>query len=87
MSTALEAPDTGTQGTSLAENAYLLLRDRLIMLDIKPGDPINDGQAVIECRRISNRPRSRAGIRSPIDGVSIPGPGVRSNAVSVAPRW
>ena len=44
MSTVLEALDSGPQGASLAENAYLLLRDRLIMLDIKPGDPINDGQ-------------------------------------------
>lgn len=48
MSTALEALDTGTQGASLAENAYLLLRDRLIMLEIKPGDPINDGQIAAE---------------------------------------
>ncbi|GAA2177516.1 GntR family transcriptional regulator [Arthrobacter parietis] len=29
---------------SLAERAYQELRDRLIMLDIRPGDPINDGQ-------------------------------------------
>ncbi|WP_120521533.1 GntR family transcriptional regulator [Arthrobacter celericrescens] len=43
MSTVLEALDSGPQGASLAEHAYLLLRDRLIMLDIKPGDPINDG--------------------------------------------
>ncbi|WP_115788603.1 GntR family transcriptional regulator [Arthrobacter silvisoli] len=44
MSTVLEALVSGPQGASLAEHAYLLLRDRLIMLDIKPGDPINDGQ-------------------------------------------
>jgi len=44
MTTVLEALDSGPQGASLAEHAYLLLRDRLIMLDIKPGDPINDGQ-------------------------------------------
>ncbi|MGJ3191822.1 GntR family transcriptional regulator [Paenarthrobacter sp. FR1] len=48
MSAALEALETAPQGTSLAENAYLLLRDRLIMLDIKPGDPINDGQIAAE---------------------------------------
>lgn len=48
MSTVLEALETGPQGSSLAENAYLLLRDRLIMLDIKPGDPINDGQIAAE---------------------------------------
>jgi DNA-binding GntR family transcriptional regulator len=27
---------------SLAERAYLFIRDRLVMLDIKPGDPINE---------------------------------------------
>ena len=48
MSTALEALESVPQGTSLADNAYLLLRDRLIMLDIKPGDPINDGQIAAE---------------------------------------
>jgi DNA-binding GntR family transcriptional regulator len=48
MSTVLEALETGPQGSSLAENAYLLLQDRLIMLDIKPGDPINDGQIAAE---------------------------------------
>lgn len=48
MSTVLEALDSSPQGASLAENAYLLLRDRLIMLDIKPGDPINDGQIAAE---------------------------------------
>ncbi|MDR6988206.1 DNA-binding GntR family transcriptional regulator [Paenarthrobacter nitroguajacolicus] len=48
MNAALEALESPPQGTSLAENAYLLLRDRLIMLDIKPGDPINDGQIAAE---------------------------------------
>lgn len=48
MSAALEALESAPQGTSLAENAYLLLRDRLIMLDVKPGDPINDGQIAAE---------------------------------------
>ena len=28
--------------TSLAERAYVAIRDRLIMLDIRPGDPIDD---------------------------------------------
>lgn len=53
MSTALEAPaligqGAPAQGTSLSDDAYLLLRDRLIMLDIKPGDPINDGHIAAE---------------------------------------
>lgn len=30
--------------TSLAEQAYQYIRDRLVMLDIRPGAPINDGQ-------------------------------------------
>ncbi|MPY76931.1 MAG: FCD domain-containing protein [Actinophytocola sp.] len=31
-------------GISLAEQAYRVLRDRLVMLDIKPGEPINEDQ-------------------------------------------
>lgn len=30
------------QGTSNADNAYTILRERLIMLEIQPGEPIND---------------------------------------------
>src|ERR687890_274605 len=30
--------------TSLADRAYAAIRDRLIMLDIRPGDPIDDDQ-------------------------------------------
>ncbi|MGJ3401962.1 GntR family transcriptional regulator [Glutamicibacter sp. Je.9.36] len=33
---------------SLAERAYLVLRDRLIMMDIAPGDPINEAHLVNE---------------------------------------
>ncbi|GAA1497551.1 GntR family transcriptional regulator [Paeniglutamicibacter kerguelensis] len=33
---------------SLAEQAYRDIRDRLIMLDIRPGEPINDGQLALE---------------------------------------
>jgi DNA-binding GntR family transcriptional regulator len=36
--------DAGTEPLSLAEQAYRALRDKLIMLDIRPGAPINDGQ-------------------------------------------
>ncbi|MFT4471676.1 GntR family transcriptional regulator [Arthrobacter sulfonylureivorans] len=35
--------DAGTESLSLAEQAYRALRDKLIMLDIRPGAPINDG--------------------------------------------
>jgi DNA-binding GntR family transcriptional regulator len=41
--TALE-PGSGL----LAERAYLLLRDRLVMLDIAPGAPINEGQLALD---------------------------------------
>ncbi|PQZ91528.1 GntR family transcriptional regulator [Arthrobacter sp. MYb227] len=33
---------------SLAEQAYRDIRDRLIMLDIRPGEPINDGALALE---------------------------------------
>lgn len=36
------------QGLSLAEQAYRALRDRLIMLDIAPGEPLHEGQLVAE---------------------------------------
>src|SRR4051812_27552518 len=35
-------------GLSLAEQAYRTLRDRLIMLDIAPGDPLNEAQLAAE---------------------------------------
>ncbi|WP_116246743.1 GntR family transcriptional regulator [Nocardiopsis sp. FIRDI 009] len=31
-----------SSGASLAEQAYVTIRDRLVMLEIKPGDPINE---------------------------------------------
>lgn len=43
MSITVET-DAGTESLSLAEQAYRALRDKLIMLDIRPGAPINDGQ-------------------------------------------
>jgi DNA-binding GntR family transcriptional regulator len=33
-----------TAATSLADRAYVAIRDRLIMLDIRPGDPIDDDE-------------------------------------------
>ena len=36
------APDVDTAGTSLAERAYVAIRDQLIMLDIRPSEPIDD---------------------------------------------
>ncbi|QCU78909.1 GntR family transcriptional regulator [Citricoccus sp. SGAir0253] len=41
MSTRLDVAPTST---SLADQAYQAIRDRLIMLDIAPGEPINEGR-------------------------------------------
>lgn len=41
------APMT-TADVSLAEQAYLILRDRLVMLDIAPGSPMNEQQLALE---------------------------------------
>jgi DNA-binding GntR family transcriptional regulator len=40
--------EVAASGLSLAEQAYRTLRDRLIMLDIAPGDPLNEGQLAAE---------------------------------------
>lgn len=51
MSMALDngtAAATHPPGSSLAEQAYLQLRDKLIMLEIRPGAPINEGQIAAE---------------------------------------
>lgn len=45
MSIQLDAPPAGS---SLAEQAYRTIRDRLIMLDIAPGEPINEGRLAEE---------------------------------------
>jgi DNA-binding GntR family transcriptional regulator len=42
IQSVLPAPVTTMGGRSLAERAYLLIRDQLITLEIRPGDPIND---------------------------------------------
>ena len=34
--------------TSLADKAYVAIRDRLIMLGIRPGEPIDDGELARE---------------------------------------
>ena len=34
--------------TSLADKAYVAIRDRLIMLDIRPGEPIDDSELARE---------------------------------------
>jgi DNA-binding GntR family transcriptional regulator len=48
MSVTLEHHLTGGSDLSLAEQAYRHLRDRLIMLDIRPGEAINDGKLAAE---------------------------------------
>ncbi|WP_411734545.1 GntR family transcriptional regulator [Paeniglutamicibacter sp.] len=48
MSTISASPEVLGVPISLAEQAYRDIRDRLIMLDIRPGEPINDGQLALE---------------------------------------
>jgi DNA-binding GntR family transcriptional regulator len=48
MSAASLMPEAEDGEISLAEAAYRRLRDKLIMLEIKPGAPINDGQLAAE---------------------------------------
>ena len=48
MAVMLEDSIAGEEDLSLSERAYRHLRDRLIMLDIRPGDPINDGKLAAE---------------------------------------
>lgn len=48
-STPVERPDaTSETGPSMAERAYALIRDRLITLDIAPGEPINEHALALE---------------------------------------
>ena len=48
MTVAANLPIAEIPQLSLADNAYEQLRDKLIMLDIRPGDPINDGRVAAE---------------------------------------
>mgnify|MGYP002336150603 CR=1 FL=1 len=41
-------PPAEGEALSRAEAAYRQLRDKLIMLEIRPGEPINDGQLAVE---------------------------------------
>lgn len=43
----LVGTDAHTVGESLAERAYREIRDRLVMLDIRPGAPINEDQLAV----------------------------------------
>ncbi|WP_397427776.1 GntR family transcriptional regulator [Pseudarthrobacter equi] len=48
MGVMLENSIAGDEDLSLAERAYRYLRDRLIMLEIRPGEAINDGKLAAE---------------------------------------
>lgn len=48
MSAVQTEQSEGSPVASLAEHAYQYLRDKLVMLEIRPGDPINDGQIAAE---------------------------------------
>lgn len=47
MSSSAVSVELADAPISLAEQAYRDIRDRLIMLDIRPGEPINDGQLAL----------------------------------------
>lgn len=44
MSVASFRPEAHGGQVSLADTAYAAIRDQLVLLDIRPGDPINDGE-------------------------------------------
>lgn len=44
MSVTSFRPDADGTPLSLADTAYAAIRDQLVLLDIRPGDPINDGE-------------------------------------------
>ncbi len=46
MESSSESADTSTE--SHADRAYEVIRERLVMLDIRPGDPINDDRLAAE---------------------------------------
>lgn len=48
MNPLLALPQMESEALSQAEAAYRQLRDKLIMLEIRPGEPINDGQLAVE---------------------------------------
>lgn len=48
MSIATDATQSPNEPVSLAEQAYRILRDQLIMLDVAPGDPLNETRLAAE---------------------------------------
>lgn len=48
MNTLPDLMDTHNAGLSMAERAYRQVRDKLITLEIRPGDPINEGKLAVE---------------------------------------
>jgi Transcriptional regulators len=48
VSLVTHLPVLDSPALSLAETAYQQVRDKLIMLEIRPGDPINDGLLAVE---------------------------------------
>lgn len=79
--TALE---DAASAVSLAEQAYLTLRDRLIMLEIKPGAPINDTALAAELG-VGRTPVREALKRLEVDHlvVSYPRRGTFATAVDI----
>ncbi len=48
MNALPEMPPAEDEELSLAESAYRRIRDKLIMLEVRPGEPLNDGQLATE---------------------------------------
>lgn len=48
MSVATDLGAGESPGMSLADRAYAAIRDRLVMLEIRPGDPLNDDKLAAE---------------------------------------
>ncbi|GAB3269997.1 GntR family transcriptional regulator [Sinomonas notoginsengisoli] len=81
---SIEALEGAASSVSLAEQAYLALRDRLIMLEIKPGDPINDSALAAELG-VGRTPVREALKRLEVDHlvVSFPRRGTFATAVDI----
>lgn len=80
----MTAMEGAPSGVSLAEQAYLTLRDRLIMLEIKPGAPINDTALAAELG-VGRTPVREALKRLEVDHlvVSYPRRGTFATAVDI----
>ena len=64
------APDVELPGASLADRAYVAIRDQLIMLDIRPNEPIDD-DALARSLRVGRTPVREALKRLEVDRLVV----------------